>query len=277
MYKYTLSSGYFRSIPLQLLWNTAIPQSASLGFDGSSILRSTKPEALEGGAEWKDGRNRQSTSGRRQIDMEIGGWKLRSIGLMDWLPIFEVLPWFWCAMIWCKENVRNFVSDPDPESSPCETLESMTQVDKRLKTSVVLVEHNAAITAAERSRRSCVCFHADVSPWITTPFIISPQCISRTILLGRHHYQYQLADIFHKNIISSFLCSNQQVSIQSDTHDHCRSKKICFDFWEVASMLKASLPKLGERPQPKVQRNEVRVLWFFRRRDRNVKTSWNHP
>ena len=48
-------------------------------------------------------------------------------------------------------------------------------------------------------------------------------------------------------------------------------------FWEVASMLKASLPKLGERPQPKVEKNEVRVLWFFRRRDGNVKTSWNHP
>ena len=45
-------------------------------------------------------------------------------------------------------------------------------------------------------------------------------------------------------------------------------------FWEVASMLKANLPKLGERPQPKVQKNEVLSCDFFY--DRNVKTSWNH-
>lgn len=206
-----------------------------------------------------------------------GNWRVKtSIGLIAHLWTFA--SGRWCAMIWYKETVRNFVSDPDPESSPRETLESMTQVDKRLKTSVVLVEHNAAITAAERSRQSCVWFHADVSPWITTPFIISPRCISRTILLGRHHYQYQLADIFHKDIISSFLCSKQLTSFNPVWH----SWPLPFEedllwFWEVASMLKASLPKLGERPQPKVQKNEVRVLWFFRRRDRNVKTSWNHP
>ena len=139
----------------------------------------------------------------------------------------------------------------------------MTQVDKRLKTSVVLVEHNAAITAAERSRRSCVWFHADVSPWITTPFIISPQCISRTILLGRHHYQYQPADIFHKDIISSFLCSNQQVSIQSDTHDHCRSKKICFDFGKLHQCSKLVSQSLENAPNPKFRRMRFVSCDFF--------------
>ena len=270
MYKYTLSSGYFRSVKhrspavrLSWLWQQQHPAQ-------HKAWSSWRRCRVEG---WKE-----STIDVRSTSDRHGNWRVKtSIGLMDWLPIFELLPWFLvchdliqreCKKLRIRSRSRKFsmwnigVNDSGGQKAEdfggfggtqCRHHGSWTQQAELCLVSCgrVTMDHNSFYHFATMHFKNDIAWSSPLSISACWHF---PQ---------RYHLKFPM----FKSTSFNPVWHSWPLPFEEDL----------LWFWEVASMLKASLPKLGERPQPKVQKNEVRVLWFFRRRDRNVKTSWNHP